>query len=161
MESARPEPRLRVVQTLLMALAMGMVMFGCTVAYLVKSGAMSVNVQAAPEMLKYVAKGMFAAGVLLGWVLWKHSCRTARSRAAGTPVGEAGEVLFPIFQSGLIVRGALLEAPGLFCITLAMITGDLWMLAWGAMAVAGLIAIFPVQANYDRFVRDAVGAESP
>lgn len=151
------DTRLRPVQVIIGALCLGLVTFGAVVAWLVKTGQVPAASGGTFEVLGYVAKGMLFAGVVAGWLFWRSGCTRAKSLAAGLSEGDARDSLLGLFQTGLIVRGALVEGPGLFCIVVALLTHDLLMLAWGGVAVAGLVAIFPTRGTYERFVRDAVG----
>ncbi|MFO0832675.1 MAG: hypothetical protein U0637_12640 [Phycisphaerales bacterium] len=149
--------RIRPAQIVVLALAMGMMAFAGVTIVLVRGGhppAMAGDV----AVIRNVARGLVFLGVVLGWLLWKGSCRQARRRVEGLDENDALDALLPIFQTGLITRAALLEGPGLFCIVTALLSGELWMLAWGAASIAGLVAIFPTTGTYLRFVQDARGA---
>lgn len=148
--------RLRPVQIIIVALCLGLVLFGAVVGYLVRPGQQSGWFVASPDKLDWIAKALLFAGVVAGIVLWRMARTKARDAANGLVEDRARDALLPLFQTGLITRAALIEGPGLFCIVVALLYHDVWMLAWGGVSVAGLIAIFPTWATYERFVQDAL-----
>jgi hypothetical protein len=161
MSTGSIDARLRPTQVIIGALCMGIILFGAATAWFVKNGSIPASASDdVKRVLPLAAKGLLFVGITVGWALW----RGTRSRAAGVAssmnTDRARDALLQPFQVGIIMRAALVEAPGLLCVVTALITRDLWMLAWGAVAVAGLVAIFPTRGTYERFVQDAVDART-
>ena len=111
------------------------------------------------DVFEWTAKGLLFVGIVVGAILWGIARRQARARAAGLTEDQARDTLLPLFQAGIIMRAAMVEGPGLFCIVVALLCHNVWMLAWAGVSVAGLVAIFPTWATYERFVLDAVRRE--
>lgn len=152
----RQSARLRPTQVIIAALCMGVVVFGVVVAFLVWPGQQSGWFVTSQDVFEWTAKGLLFVGIVGGAFVWGMIRRQARTRAAGLTGDQATDALLPLFQTGIIMRAAMVEGPGLFCIVVALLCHDVWMLAWAGVSVAGLVAIFPTWATYERFVQDAV-----
>lgn len=150
--------RLRPAQIIIAALCVGLVLFGVVVAFVLRPGRQGGVMVIGPSwnIVEWVAKGLLFLGMVGGAVLWRALCAKARAEASGMSEDRAREALVPLFQTGLIAQAALLEGPGLFCIVTALLSDNMWMPAWAGVSVAGLVAIFPTWATYERFVQDAV-----
>lgn len=151
--------RLRPTQIIIGALCVGVVVFGAVVASLVWPGRQSGWFVTSQDVFEWTAKGLLFVGIVGGAITWRITRRQARTRAAGLTEDQARDALLPQFQTGIIMRAAMVEGPGLFCIVVALLCHNVWMLAWAGVSVAGLIAIFPTWATYERFVLDAVRRE--
>ncbi|HEX2837720.1 MAG TPA: hypothetical protein VHN77_06290 [Phycisphaerales bacterium] len=151
--------RLRPTQIIVSALCMGVVVFGVVVASLLWPWQQVGWFVTSQDVFEWTAKGLLFVGIVVGTVVWGITRKKARALAAGLTEDQARDTLLPLFQAGTIMRAAMVEGPGLFCIVVALLCHNVWMLAWAGVSVAGLIAIFPTWATYERFLQDAVRRE--
>ncbi len=153
----KPESRLRIPQVLIAAMAMGLLAFAAVVAYIVREARTTPPMVQSASEIGMVVKGLTVVGVILGWVLWRVFLKQARARAQGQEQAEAADTVFPLFQTALVLRAALIEGPGLFAVTATMLTGNWWNMAWAGVALAGFIAIFPTRGTFAHYVEEATG----
>ncbi|HYE61531.1 MAG TPA: hypothetical protein VD997_06020 [Phycisphaerales bacterium] len=151
LNSSQPGP-IRVTQVMVAALMFGLLTASAVMFMLVHMGVQQP--QHGLEILLYVLAALWPVCAIMSVVMNSVMVRQARAQwNNGSGQGDEDDLL-PAYSSAVIVRGALLEGPGLFGAVAFMLTGNMLALIAPALSLAALGLIFPSQEKFRAFVRD-------
>jgi hypothetical protein len=115
----------------------------------------SANVQGnAVDLIAYIAVGFAVMELIVSFVVPAVVTRKGLQelRQKGSEISAAQ--FFGVFQTQLIIRGALLEGAAFFCCIAYMSTGLWWTLATALGLMAVLALFFPTRGKFDDWVRE-------
>lgn len=149
--------RLRVLQILIGALMMGLLSASVVMTLLVVIG----HAPPSPSLAKtfaVVVPALFAATLVASVVVLRALTSQARQQwEAASPHEDPAAFAMPKFEVQAILRGALLEGPGLFGAVATMLTGECLFLIVPGLALLGLAATFPTKDRALDFIDHVTG----
>jgi hypothetical protein len=156
-----PEHAVRTSQIILGMFILGMTMMG--VVFLVigqkrSSPPATIAGQSIPfeQLLVGIGSLVLIGGFAFGLAFKATQLRRIRRDAdQGVDVGAAR--IFQAYITTNIIRGALLEGPGLLGAVTTFLTGSPLGVGLTALAVILLTIIFPTRSSFESFARDATG----
>lgn len=149
--------RLRVIQILVGALMMGLLTASVVMALLVVIGHAPPS-PAHAKTFAIVVPGLFVATLAASIVVGRALQTQARQQwDATSPPKDAVTFVMPKFEVQSILRGALLEGPGLFGAVATMLTGEYLFLVVPGLSLLGLAATFPTRDRVRDFVDRVTG----
>jgi len=146
--------RLRQIQIVCAALAMGMLAAAAVCGGLAYAGVVPANGALTPPLAGFVALS-FPAAVLLGIAVGSSLAQQARLRWLRAPDPDESEGVAAFedaFARASLLRVATLEGFGLLGAVSALLTGHLLFLIAPAMAVLGIGLVFPTESKLRAFV---------
>lgn len=158
--SAGVAPGLRPAQIVSLALVAGMASFAVIVGILQQTGSMKPSVSQRGGLFLIAGAAIWATSALAGTFVQRAMlASTRRSRDwSALPADDARSALVQPFSIRSILWAALLEGPGLFGVTILMLTGSVVALIPTFLSVLGILASFPTEARFERYVREVTGA---
>lgn len=161
------QPRLRVLQMIAGALIMGVVVFAMVAIATGNrggggaggSGGAPGPASASAATLRYVAAAVLFSGITVAFIM----NAVMRKSVAGPPdFQQTGEreplsihLVFNRFFTMTIISLALLEGPALFGAVIVLLTGDMPDLAFVAVPVVGMLALYPTQNKWRNLLQSA------
>lgn len=155
-----PEPaekRLRIIQILVGALMMGLLSASVVMALLVFIGHKPPS-PALARTFAMIVPGLFLTTFVVSVVAGRALTSQARQQWETTsPPKDAAFFALPKYEVLVILRGALLEGPGLCGAVATMLTGEYMFLIVPGLSLMGLAATFPTEDRLLDFVDRVTG----
>ncbi len=148
------EQAVRSAQVVVGALVAGLIMFGVVVEAVLRAGAAQPGLgDVLLPVLGVLYLGAGGASVALPRIMLSR----AMVQVGGLGPDEAARALAPAYLTSCILRGALLEGPGLFGLVIVMLTGNPLAYVAPALSVLMLVGTFPGRGRFDDLVERARG----
>lgn len=150
----RPSRSVPQAQAVYAALMLGTLSAAGAMAAVRLSSAAAAPQAAQAGMWGVILSAITGACLIAALVVPSRFVARARRESSATGSVNPDSFVFP-YTTAVIVRGALLESPGLFGAVAFLITGEWWTLGSTGLALLLMAATFPSRAGLERFAADA------
>ncbi|MBN2814221.1 MAG: hypothetical protein JXQ80_09105 [Bacteroidales bacterium] len=133
-------PDIKALKIIHAAMAIGQILFAALMTFLVMAGLLPAIDGSLANILLIVSVFLIISGTIASQLLFQSRLNLARKETTLT-----GKLA--VYRSALIIRYALIEAPSLFTIIAALLTGNPLFLLLAGMIIVFFLALYPSAAR--------------